>query len=184
MAKTKVIRGFSMKDQIELVLHNAIGLPIWSIGRGADLEWFAIGVERKEVHLEKGGSKVVSEFALHVQCAWRIVGPEGIIVASRDRYYPAGVDPYKDLEEFDWDIPGANRCDERVARLLELRQDRPLTILSVKSDNVGSVYFTLADEFSLEIFPDSSVLSEYWRFFRPNSDELHFVVGSKGIERE
>lgn len=173
-----------MKDQIEKVLFRTVGLPIWSVGRGADLEWFAIGTERKGVPLKSGGVKTVSEYALHVQCAWRITGPEGIVVASHDRYYPAGVDPYKGIEDFEWDIPGANRCDERVARLFEERGERQFVILSVKADRVGSVYFTLTDDFSLELFPDSSVLSEFWRFFRPNIDEPHFVVGIKGCNWE
>jgi hypothetical protein len=170
-----------MKEKIEEVFQSVIGLPIWSIGRGADLEWFAIGVERREVPLKNGGSKVVSEFALHVQCAWRISGPNGIIVASNDRYYPAGSDPYKDLEEFDWDVPGANRCDERITQLIEERQDLPLIILSVKADKVGSIFITLTDGYALEIFPDNSIMHEYWRFFRPHSDELHFVVGPNGF---
>jgi hypothetical protein len=172
------------KTQIEEVLKTTIGLPIWSIGRGGNLEWFAIGIERREVPLRKGGSKTVSEFALHVQCAWRIVGPKGIVVASRDRYYPAGDDPYKDLDEFEWDVQGANQCDERVSLLLAEKQDQPLVILSVAADNIGSICFTLTDGYSLEIFPDSSVASEYWRFFQPNSDETHFVVGLDGIGEE
>jgi hypothetical protein len=176
-----------MEDQkaiIERVLKPIIGLPIWSIGRGGNLEWFAIGVERKEVPLKKGGSKTVSEYALHVQCAWRIVGPKGIVVASRDRYYPAGDDPYKDLDEFEWDVQGANQCDERVTKLLAERQDQPLVVLSITADVIGSVWFRLSDGYSLEIFPDSSVVREFWRFFQPDTEELHFVVGIDGASEQ
>ena len=38
----------------------------------------------------KGAERTVGDFALHVQCAWRIAGPNGIVAASRDRYVPAG----------------------------------------------------------------------------------------------
>ena len=98
-----------MKNQIEQILQVIIGLPLWSIGRAGDLEWFEIGDERRVIPINNGETKIISEYALHVQCAWRIRNLNQIYVASRDRYYPQGEDPYKDFEKFDWDKPGVNR---------------------------------------------------------------------------
>jgi hypothetical protein len=52
-------------------------------------------------------------YALHVQCAFQLRGRAGIVLASRDRYFPAG-DPDAGPPGFAWDAAGANRLDEKV----------------------------------------------------------------------
>lgn len=173
-----------IKEIIEHSLRPIIGMPLWSIGRAGNLEWFAFGVHRHVVNnaTKDGNPKIVSDYALHVQCSWRILDLEGIFVASRDRFYPAGDDPYKDLEEFEWDIPGVNRCDERVSKLLQEWATYPMIVNAVDVDFVGGLKITFNNGYKLDVFPDLSVEAEYWRFFKPYVDEEHFVVTGKGIE--
>jgi len=174
--------GKTMKDQIEQTVQAIIGMPMWSIGRAANLEWFLFGNEYRSVPAKKTGYKLVSDYSLHVQCAWRIRNHERIIIASRDRNYPTGEDPYKDIEEFEWDTRGGNRLDERVSKLLEERADNPLIVLSVLADEAGGLLIAMSEGFLLEVFSDDSLLSERWRFFRPYSENEHFVVTGHGIE--
>jgi hypothetical protein len=162
------------KEQIVQALNPLVGMPLWSIGRAGDLEWFQFGSQR-DVTLSNGKTKVVGEYALHVECAWRIVNSTEVFVGSRDRFYPAGEDPYVDLVDFDWDKPGTNRCDERVSILMNDCKVTPLIVEAVNVDYVGYIRLALSGGYWLEIFPDDSVGSEYWRLFRPYTDIDHFV---------
>ena len=170
-----------MKEQIEHTLKVIVGMPMWSIGRAADLEWFQFGMQRP-APTHKGGIKTVGEYALHVQCAWRIISLHGIVVASRDRYYPAGDNLDEDLLQFDWDRPGVNRCDERVSILMEKYKETPLVVEAIEADSIGSLQIILSDGYALQIFPDDSLEGEYWRLFQPSMEKEHFVVTGHGIE--
>lgn len=163
-----------MKDRIQQILNVLVGMKLSDIGRSADLEWFVFS---PTLLIESTGESKPqpSEYTLHAECAWRIVGLEGIVVGSRDRFYPAGVDPYKDLMEFDWAVPGSNRCDERVTEFLKRRHGNPPVVLSIKVDQVGSLRINLSDDYKIELFPDDSLGEEYWRFFKLKSDSTHFV---------
>src|SRR5207249_4443160 len=105
--------GGKMKGKLEIeeTLRALIGMPLWASGR-AGIQWFQFGARRvvPNIRLSKVvGTKEVGDYALHVACTWRIVGPNGIIVGSGDRNYSAGDDPYKELPDSEWDKPGANR---------------------------------------------------------------------------
>jgi hypothetical protein len=95
--------------KVRKTLTTLVGLPLWAAGRAFTLEWFQFG-DRITVQNHRGEPKEVGTYALHVDCAWRLIGPKGIIVGSRDKYYSA-VDPENQPEDFNWDVQGANRCD-------------------------------------------------------------------------
>src|SRR5712691_2385776 len=59
--------------RMDQALEVLVGLPLRSMGRAADLEWFGFGHPR-EVPKRNGGTKIVEDWALHVQCAWRLTG--------------------------------------------------------------------------------------------------------------
>lgn len=169
-----------MKAKIEEALHCLIGLPLWNASRAADLESFQLGT-RHIVPSHRGGTKEVGDYALHVQCAWRIVGAEGIVVASRDRYYPAG-NPDEDPPDFEWYRSGTNRCDEQVAMFFKNKTNTPLVVEAIQADPVGSLRLTLNNEFALEVFPDDSLAGEHWRLFQPFNDNDHFVVTGLAVK--
>lgn len=146
-----------------------------SAGRTADLQWFHFGTPRVVAN-SCGATKTVGDYALHVQCAWRIRTDKKIIVASRDRYEPANGDGD---EDFDWDKPGANVCDLKITKWLSEIPNKPLTVIRVTGDDVGGLRLTLADDSHIEVFPDTSLVdeyAEYWRFFRPSDGTKHLVV--------
>lgn len=169
-----------MKEEIEKALQCLLGLPLWRASRASDLQSFQFG-DRRIFSTRRGGIKEVGEYALHVLCAWRIAGKYGIVVASRDRYYPAG-NPDEFPPDFEWDCPGANRGDERVAALFSENVNFPLTVEAIQADSAGSIYLTLSGGYKLEVFPDDSLPGEHWRLFQPSTETEHFVITGLGIE--
>lgn len=62
---------------IEAALAPLVGLPLWASGRAGDLQWFQFGAKHAVVAQSgsaKGTERTVGDYALHVQCAWRIDG--------------------------------------------------------------------------------------------------------------
>ena len=80
---------------------------------------------------------MVGEYALHVSCAWRLVGPDGILVASGDLFTPADADA--DPDTFQWDVIGANWCDVRLRAFIEATAESPLAVVSIPADGMGGV---------------------------------------------
>lgn len=173
-----------MQAQIEQDIAVLIGLPLLDAGRSVDIEWFHFGTLRT-VTDRKGQQHEVGTYALHLQCAWRLVGPEGIVVASRDRFYPTSDRPLEDAfaDDFEWDQPGANRCDERMEAFLEQYKSDNLYVKNIRADLIGSLWIQLGNDYRLEVFPDGSLEQEFWRFFEPDTETAHFVVTGSGIER-
>jgi hypothetical protein len=168
------------KERIVSELSRLVGKPLWSAGRAADLQWFQFGV-KKDVSDMKGRKKEVGEYAIHIQCAWRISSPSGIVVASSDRYLPKD-DSQRNDEDFHWDTQGANLCDARTASLVD--QHFPLVVKQAMADESGGFQLLFESDFRLEAFPDSSRSDlELWRLFNPYSEEAHFVVTGGGIEK-
>ncbi len=167
-------------EVIKSALAPLVGLPLWSAGRAADLQWFQFGEQHvvvAQLGKAKGSERTVGDYSLHVQCAWRIAGPAGVVVASRDRYVPAG-DPETDSPDWTWDQPGANRCDERIAAWCH---SKAYTVRSVAADILGGLSLVLSGDFALDVFPDDSLDGEYWRLLRPAREGRHFVVSGGGI---
>jgi hypothetical protein len=174
--------GRQMKEKIQNVLNVLIGLPFIKANRALNLEMFYFG-KRQIVTTRKGNAREIGEYVIHVQSAWRILGPQGIIVASQDRYYP-GNDTVNISDNFDWRLSG-NRCDKRMEAFVQEHPDDSLIVEAVEADNVGSVSLVFAGGFKLEILPDSSLdddYAEHWRFFRSGDTTSHFVVMGYGIE--
>lgn len=169
--------------EIERALHPLIGLPIWGTARAGTMQMFQLGEKIIQPHPRlKGKAREVGTFALHVSCSWRIVGPNGIVVTSRDRYFPSGdIDEDNLPENFDWEKT-SNRGDEKLNALFLLSADNPLIVEDVEVDNAGGFRLTLSTFYSLDVFPDNSLLSdEHWRLFSPGKQGRHWVLTGSGL---
>src|SRR5437879_2638782 len=169
-------------DQIEKAISVLVGKNLWRCTRAADLAAFQFG-ERIPSKTYKGEACEVGEFALHVQCSWRIVQHEKVIVAHRDLYYPAGYHSQSEAipRDFYWDAQGANRQDRLIHDFFQ-NGSRAYMVQRVEAGNAGAFLLALADDFSLEVFPDDSLEGEHWRLFTPGGEGPHFVVTGTGIE--
>jgi hypothetical protein len=66
------------RQQVIVALSQIIGLPLTAARRAADMRTFQFGTLRP---VDRGS---VGDFALHVQCPWRIEGPDGIVTGRSD----------------------------------------------------------------------------------------------------
>jgi hypothetical protein len=132
----------------------------------------------------RGRTREVSQYALHIQCPWRIVQDGRLLVGRADwQWPPLGSDvSYGDFIEAD--APRSRREDFFDEIGLHIGHE----VVNVVGSETGDLRIVLTDGCALEVFPDSASTSpdelhdEHWRFFTPGSDDRHFVVTAHGIE--
>lgn len=171
--------------QIEAALSPLIGLPLSASHRAADLQMFGFGATHTRTirfGRRKGEQGEVHDYSLHIQCAWRVSGPTGIVVGSSDLNYSSGSDPLDTPDDWDRDAANANRRDQRIREWLARA---PFVVEGVRADMFGGFSLRLAGGFGLDVFPDDSLdgeYSEHWRLLRPGEASSHFVVSGSGLE--
>lgn len=138
---------------------------------------FGARIKRQD---QRGRDREVGQYALHVQCAWRIARGDRVAVGSRDLHYPADYREDEDVpEEFDWDHD-PNRRTRLLAELFE--GAREFVVQQIDVGDAGSLHFVLSDGFSMDVLPYDSLKLEHWRLFEPGKDQPHFVFTGAGIE--
>jgi hypothetical protein len=180
-----VLSGAGMQAEVGAALLPLLQLPIWAAGRTGDLAWFQIG-DRRVVQSGEDGHREVGTYALHIACPWRLVDRHRLLVGSGDLLTPA--DPEAEIETFDWDEPGSNWLDVRLAELWAGFGAELPTIQGVEPDPYGGFGLHLTGGMRLEAFPNSTptghVATEFWRLLQPSTAAPHFVVGTFGVERD
>ena len=170
-----------MKEHLKKETDKIKGLRLRAAGRASHLFWLGFG-EIISI-IRRGGAEEVPEFALHIQCAWRLSNGSKIQVASRNFYSPRSNWKEED-EDFDWDVPRNNRFDEQITAFLKTTAEN-LFVKEVETDILGGLTIFLSENYVLEVFPDSSDESEndeFWRLFNRRRNRPHFVVSGNGVE--
>jgi hypothetical protein len=99
-----------LADEVRLNLQQLIGLKLSRMALAADMRTLQFGNTEARM---RGG--VVGQYALHVQCPWRLESDTGVITGSGDLYAPH--EKSERLEEsFDWEK--GDSLQERVLREL------------------------------------------------------------------
>lgn len=168
----------TLRGRIEEALRPLVGKRLWGSGRATDMEMFEFG-ERISKLDRHGNPLVVGEYALHVQCAWRFVGPSGIVVASRDVFEPPEGSDETPRPELDWEK--GNRRDERMRYFLTVKHPAGLVVENFSADDVGGFQLNFNDNLCLEVFPHDSLPDEHWRLLKPGDLSSHFVVSGSDI---
>lgn len=161
----------SLQEKVAEQLNLLVGKALWASHRTVDLQSFDFG-GHISVRNSKGSLSKVGEYALHIQCRWRICIKEKIVVGSTDRYYPKDKGAEIDLD-FEWDKPGVNLCDFAMESFLNKKC--PIIPKSIIVDEVGGFRLLLEHGFCLDVFPDDSQDGEHWRMFQP-AEKTHHVV--------
>jgi hypothetical protein len=130
-----------------------------------------------------GTGRAVPEYALHVQCRWRIVREGSLLVGAADIFWPPQASEV-DYHDFDY--------DGKLSRRDELLDDfvghgEPAhRVERVEGAATGDARLVLGDGCVLELWrdhrsgPEADGPEELWRFFR-DSAETHFVVRTTGV---
>jgi hypothetical protein len=162
------------RQQVIAALSRIIGLPLSAVRRAADLRTFQFGQLRP---VDCGS---VGDFALHVQCPWRIEGLDGMVTGRSDLWEP--VDENAPGDE-NWDYEKSpNLQDARLERWLTQHQGS-LVVESVDADECGGAAINFGHGFVLRLFP-AGTRGEDWRLFRPKTDAPHLVIRGGRVESD
>ena len=171
----------SLADEVRLNLGPLIGLKLSRMARAADMRTMQFG----DTEARKSGG-VVGQYALHVQCPWRLENDAGVITGSDDLY-----EPYERTEQageaFDWEKGDSLQdrvlrdllgCDGNTKQIVN--STNLLTVEAVQADSSGGFCLSLSGGYRFMVFPHGT-RREAWRLFRPSKDgaestERHFVV--------
>jgi hypothetical protein len=159
-------------QQVIAALSQIIGLPLTAVRRAADMRTFQFGT------LWPGDRGSVGDFALHVQCPWRIERPDGIVTGRLDLW-----EPVEDNAPFDenWDYEKSpNLQDARVKQWLA-QHESSLVVKSVDADEFGGAAISFDQGFVLRLFP-AGTRGEDWRLFQPKPNAPHLVVSGGVVE--
>jgi hypothetical protein len=165
----------STREQVLSQLAQIVGLPLAAARRAADMRTIQFGKLRP---VEEGS---VGDFALHIQCPWRIEGPDGIITGRSDLWKPLEWGPDIDFKTWDYDT-SPNVQDMQFKQFLA-QHSPALIVRSVEADDFGGAVLHFDEGFALRWFPAGS-RGEDWRLFRPNMDMPHFVISAGAVESE
>lgn len=173
----------TIADEITAHLQPLVGLELSIARRAADMRVFHFGRIRK---VEKG---TVGDYALHIQCPWRLEGPHGIVTGRLDLWDAAEDSPDTDWESWDYD-KNENLQDKLMGEFLKgydpqtrsfVNATGQLVVETVMSDACGGATIVLSGGFRLVLFP-AGTRGEDWRIFQPGIDESHFVISGGRVE--
>jgi hypothetical protein len=139
------------------------------------------------------GKGTVGQYALHIQCPWRIVTArdpwripttDPMVTGSGDWWEPS-----EKTDSFDWDDWNEYRAipslQEKLLQSLFQHYDSEtksyinisdrLVVENVEADDCGGLDIHLSGSFRLQVFP-AGHSGEHWRFFSPGSEEPHLVM--------
>jgi hypothetical protein len=175
----------TIANEITARLQPLIGLKLSIARRAADMRVLHFG----RIRAVKDGT--TGDYALHIQCPWRLEGPQGIVTGRSDLWEPAEDSPDIDWDTWDYD-ENENLQDRQIGALLAgydqqtrsfVNETDRLVVEAFGGDAYGGATIMLSGGFRLVLFPAGSC-GENWRFFRPRTDEPHFVVAGGRIEMD
>jgi hypothetical protein len=166
------------QNKVQQVVDSLIGLRLSVARRAADMRMFHFGQMRED----NGGT--AGQYALHVQCPWRIDGPEGIVTGRSDLWEHVSGKPMPDEWEPSIDD---NLQDMRIRSLFgdydpktgHVNTGELLVVERVRASDIGDLDISLSGGYRLVVFPSGST-GEAWRILGPRKDVAHFVVEGSG----
>lgn len=162
------------RQRVIAELSQIIGLPLTAARRAAGMRMFQFGT------LRPVGSGSVGDYALHVQCPWRIEGPDGIVTGRLDLW-----EPVEENSPFDenWDYEKSpNHQDVRVEAWLA-SEKLFLVVKGVDADEYGGAAISFDNGFILRLFP-AGTRGEDWRLLGPKTGCAHFVIFGGMVESD
>ena len=151
-----------------------IGLRLSIVRRAADMLVLHFGVIRPH----PSGEGTVADYALHVQCPWRLDGPQGTVTGSGDLWVYAGPGERPP----DWSYEDGFSLQDRKFATVFARDEKTrswvnasdrFVVIAAKQTNRGDVTLELANGYAILLFPASGQ-HEAWRLFASGSDR-HLV---------
>ncbi|MCC6798097.1 MAG: hypothetical protein IT366_23495 [Candidatus Hydrogenedentes bacterium] len=174
-------QGLLLTSEVQRQLNVLLGMPLWSAGRAAEMLWLQLGAH-VTAPTPRDLNRITGEYALHLQCPWRLSNSNGMIVGATDIYIPS--DQFIDDEDFDWDVQGASVADVKLTDWISANSRNPLTVEEAIADHCGGFMLRLSNGDLFEAFTCTSSAShedEQWRLLQPAKETKHFVVTNNGL---
>jgi hypothetical protein len=152
-----------------------IGLRLSIVRRAADM----LVVHFGEIRPHHSGEGTVGQYALHVQCPWRLDGPLGTVTGRSDLWEYAG--PGEEPDNWSHE-DGFSLQDERLSHFFVREEgtqswvnksDR-FCVTGAQQSERGDVRLELSEGYALLVFP-AGCKGEAWRYFVPGSGADHLV---------
>ena len=154
-----------------------VGKSVCKIGRAAAMCWIHFGWPMEIEML--GRKRILGEFALDLDCPWRIRNSSGgIELGSADMFVPTSRHVLD--EDFNWDVQGNNLFDEKAKLLFP--EGSQITVTAVGLSGNCDLTITFSNGLCLESFVNASSQEECWRLFMPCLEHGDLVVTGVGIE--
>lgn len=186
--------GYIISENEKSLLSVLNDQKLKSISRVGTMVSLGFGdlVKNKVVQKTEEGNFITKEvfvpqYALHIDCSFRIKCGNSIMMSQRDMFCPNS-EMIKSAnfneDEFEWDIIGNNSFDEKAQKhFVDTGLD--FTIKKININSCGDLKILLSNDFSIEVFVDSSEKEECWRFFEVgNADGTHLVVSGDVLYEE
>ncbi len=152
------------KGYIGQRLSVLVGLNVSGIGHAADMLTLQFGALKQVTNL-RGKVKQVGEWALHIQCKWRLEHAGEVVLTQND------------LAGSDTDAHNATaRLEERLVR------HEPTSVQEILAGEFGNVSIVMSRGLTLHIVANGTADEEDWRFFAPGADVPHLVIEGGRIE--
>ena len=168
-----------LKRDIEKATQCLVGLSVCHLGYAGNMRGIHFGNARKVAGV------FVGDYALHLQCPWRLEGGGRILTGFQDYYTPASDQP-----EEGW-LPESgtgNLQEEVLAQVFDLpkfgagplvrARHNPKVVVRTLGDSLGGLVVLFTGRLRLRVFPAASV-EEHWRIFQPKRRVRHFVVDGR-----
>jgi hypothetical protein len=170
-------------DPVYTTLSPLIGLQLSWAGYAASMRTLGFGPDEVEVVSRTGDRKFTSPYALHIQCAWRLVKGTIIVTGSDDWWFPESGrwhpewDPAKDgrLQEA---ILRKLLCDDDLSRRVLFNQTTLLTVMGVHVEDANGFTLLLSPDYRLTVFP-SGTREEQWRLLNSRSGRHDYLEASQ-----
>jgi hypothetical protein len=160
------------RERAQSALRQLVGLPLVASGLAASMPTWQFGELRSLAG--RTGKRIVGDFALHVQCPWRLVAGGAVVVRTECLVFNGelGTDETNAIIRF-------RQC---LDPWLESVPKRWRAVEGVTVDEFGGCRIMMAEGAVLEAFATArtSVATEEWRLFRPGQDDRHVVMLSGG----
>lgn len=146
------------------------GLPLTMACHAGDCTMFDFGLTNPNI--TRRGIVYFSDYALHVQCGWRLTQGERIVAGYADLFEQSRVG----------ESNGDDLLTERLAELNHMTER--LVVRNARITTCFTLTIDFQDNFLLEILPQSSCTSqelEFWRLFESVTAGKHIVAYGKGF---
>lgn len=157
-------------EQLTHALAPLVGLPLLYATQAAAMLSLGFGAARDvSAGLRGTETKTVGDYALHVDCAWRLLFRRQVFVGSGDYGTYAA--------EQRWG-------SARLEGLIEAHRDAPLVVKTVAVAPAGASRLGFDHGYTLEVSPDRSCHEEFWRIWSWDERGNHFVVEGTDFQLE